>query len=55
MKSVYNFVVTPLKNRYNNTKNVGGKELVVNTEIFNHQYVSREAIVKKYLQLVIQI
>ena len=46
MKSVYNFVVTPVKSRYNNTKNIGGKELIVNTEIFNHQYVSREAIVK---------
>ena len=46
MKSVYNFVVTPVKNRYNNTKDIDGKELIVNTEIFNHQYVSREAIVK---------
>ena len=46
MKSVYNFVVTPAKSRYNNTKNIEGKELIVNTEIFNHQYVSREAIVK---------
>jgi len=46
MKSVYNFVVTPVKSRYNNTRDIGGKELIVNTEIFNHQYVSREAIVK---------
>ena len=46
MKSVYNFVVTPVKSRYNNTKNIDGKELIVNTEIFNHQYVSREAVVK---------
>ena len=46
MKSVYNFVVTPVKSRYNNTKDIGGKELIVNTEIYNHQYVSREAIVK---------
>ena len=46
MKSVYNFVVTPVKSRYNNTKDIDGKELIVNTEIFNHQYVSREAIVK---------
>jgi hypothetical protein len=46
MKAVYNFVVTPIKNRYNNTKDIDGKELIVNTEIFNHQYVSREAIVK---------
>ena len=46
MKSVYNFVVTPAKSRYNNTEKVGDKELIVNTKIFNHQYVSREAIVK---------
>ena len=46
MKSVYNFVVAPINSRYNNTKKVGDKELIVNTEIFNHQYVSREAIVK---------
>ena len=37
MKSVYNFVVTPVKSRYNNTKDIGDKELIVNTEIFNHQ------------------
>ena len=46
MKSVYNFVVTPLKDRYNNTKDIGGKQLIVNTEMFSHQHVSREAIVK---------
>ena len=46
MKAVYNFVVTPVKSRYNNTKDIDGKELIVNTEIYNHQYVSREAIVK---------
>jgi hypothetical protein len=46
MRAVYNFVVTPVKSRYNNTKDIDGKELIVNTEIFNHQYVSREAIVK---------
>ena len=46
MKAVYNFVVTPVKSRYNNTKDIDGKELILNTEIFNHQYVSREAIVK---------
>ena len=45
MKSVYNFVVTPKGKRYNNTKKVGDSELIVNTEIFNHQYVNREAIV----------
>jgi len=43
MKSVYNFVVTPLGKRYNNVKKVGDKELILNTEIFNHQYVNRKA------------
>ena len=45
MKSVYNFVVTPKGQRYNNTKKIGDSELIVNTEIFNHQHVNREAIV----------
>ena len=45
MKSVYNFVVTPKGDRYNNKTKVGDGELIINTEIFNHQYVNREAIV----------
>jgi len=45
VKSVYNFVVTPKGERYNNTKKVGDSELIVNTEIFNHQYVNRKAVV----------
>ena len=43
MKSVYNFVVKPKGERYNNTKKLDGGELILNTEIFNHQYVNREA------------
>jgi hypothetical protein len=43
MKSVYNFVVTPKGERYNNIKKVGDSELILNTEIFNHQYVNRQA------------
>ena len=45
MRSVYNFVVTPKGDRYNNSKLVGNKELIINTEIYNHQYVNREAVV----------
>ena len=45
MKSVYDFVVTPKGERYNNTKKLDGGELILNTEIFNHQYVNREATV----------
>ena len=43
MKSVYNFVVTPVGERYNNKKKIGDKELILNTEIYNHQYVNRFA------------
>jgi len=43
MKSVYNFVVKPKGKRYNNTKKIGDSELIINTEVFNHQYVNRQA------------
>ena len=43
MKSIYNFVVKPKGERYNNKKQVDGGELILNTEIYNHQYVNREA------------
>ena len=43
MKSVYNFVVTPIGERYNNTKKVEGGDLILNTEIYNHQFVNRVA------------
>jgi len=46
MKSVYNFVVAPKGERYNNKKKVGDSELILNTEIYNHQFVNRTAIVK---------
>ena len=45
MKSVYNFVVKPKGERYNNTKKFDGGELILNTDIFQHQYVNREAVV----------
>ena len=45
MKSVYNFVVAPKGKRYNNSKKIGDSELILNTEVFNHQYINRQAIV----------
>ena len=45
MKSIYNFVVKPKGERYNNSKQIDGGELIVNTEIYNHQYVNRNATV----------
>ena len=47
MKSIFDFVITPKKSRCKNTKNIGDKKLILNTEIFNHQYVSRNAIISE--------
>lgn len=46
MKSLYNFVISPEGERYDNKKSVGDKELILNTEIFNHEFVNRKAKVK---------
>ena len=46
MKAPFDFVIEPKGERYNNSKKVGDKDLILNTEIFNHQYVNRSAIVK---------
>ena len=43
MKAPFDFVIEPKGERYNNSKKVGDKDLILNTEIFNHQYVNREA------------
>ena len=45
MKAPFDFVIEPKGERYNNSKKVGDKDLILNTEIFNHQYVNRSAIV----------
>jgi hypothetical protein len=45
VKSVHNYVVTPKGDRYNNTKEIEGGSLILNTEIYNHQFVNREATV----------
>jgi hypothetical protein len=47
MRSVFSFVVEPKDGRYNNVKDVNGKELILNTEIQNYQYVNRVGIVKE--------
>ena len=43
MKSIYGFLIKPIGQRYNNVKKIGDKELILNTEIYNHQYINREA------------
>ena len=37
------FLISPIGERYNNSKKVDNKNLILNTEIFNHQYVNRKA------------
>ena len=43
MRAVHDYIITPVGGRYNNSVDVEGKSLIINTEIFNHQYVNREA------------
>ena len=43
MRSLYDFIVEPIGSRYNNKKQIGDKQLIINTEIANHQYVNRTA------------
>ena len=43
MKAYKDFIVTPIGERYNNSKKVDDKELILNTEIFNHHYINRKA------------
>ena len=45
MHGLFDFIIKPVGNRYNNVKKIGDKELILNTEIFNHQYINREATV----------
>ncbi len=43
MKSLYDFIVEPLGEKYNNTVKIDNKELVVNTKIENWKFVNRLA------------
>ena len=45
MQSLFNFIVKPKNERYDNKKYIDGQELLLNTEISDHQYVSRVGIV----------
>ena len=45
MKSVFNYIVAPKHGRSTSTKEIDGKELILNTELQNHHYTSRLGIV----------
>ena len=43
MRSLINFIIEPVGDRYNNVKNIDGNELLLNTELHNHNYSNRIA------------
>jgi hypothetical protein len=43
MRAYKDFIVSPIGERYNNSKKIDDKELILNTEIYNHHYVNRLA------------
>ena len=43
MKSLYQFIITPFKNRYDNIRKVNDSELIINTSIEDHVFVSKKA------------
>jgi hypothetical protein len=45
MQALYDYVIQPLGERYNNEKSVGDKSLILNSEIYNHEFINRKAIV----------
>ena len=45
MKSLYNFIIKPYKQRYDNIRRVDDKELIINTGIEDHKFVSKKAVV----------
>ena len=46
MKSVFNYIVAPKHGRSTSTKEIDGKELILNTELQNHNYTSRLGVVR---------
>ena len=45
MKSIQQFIIKPIGQRYNNELTIGNKKLIVNSSISNHKFVNREAVV----------
>jgi len=46
MQSLYNFIIEPENNRYNNEVNIDGKKLIINTTMDDYKFVNRVGIVK---------
>jgi len=45
VKSLYYFIVKPLNDRYDNTRTVSGTDLIINSGIEDHRFISKKAVV----------
>ena len=45
MKSLFNYIIKPKGKRYNNTKDIDGKELIINSDNYQFKHVNKEAVV----------
>ena len=45
MKSLYHFIVKPFESRYDNIRQVDGNDLIINTGIEDHKFISKKAVV----------
>ena len=47
MQSLYNFIIKPVSERYLNKVTLNNKDLIVNTKIEDHSFVSKKAVIVK--------
>ena len=45
MQSLYYFIVKPLEERYDNIRRIDDTDLIINTSIENHRFISKKAVV----------
>ena len=45
MQSLYYFIVKPLNDRYDNTRRVADTDLIINSSIEDHRFISKKAVV----------
>tara|TARA_R110002111_G_scaffold145243_1_gene211798 strand:+ start:89 stop:682 length:594 start_codon:yes stop_codon:yes gene_type:complete len=45
VKSLYYFIVKPFESRYDNIREVNGNDLIINTGIEDHKFISKKAVV----------
>ena len=45
MQSLYSFIVKPLNDRYDNTRRVADTDLIINSGIEDHRFISKKAVV----------